>query len=38
MATVNAGKALHMNTGCIEEGKQADIMVAEQLSRDLYYL
>jgi len=34
MATVNAGKALHINTGCIEEGKQADIMVAEQLSRD----
>jgi len=34
MATVNAGLAFNINTGCIEEGKLADIMVVEQLSKD----
>ena len=32
MATVNAGQALNLNLGCIEEGMLADIMVVEQLS------
>lgn len=34
MATVNAGPALNINTGCIEEGKLADIMMVEKLSTD----
>jgi imidazolonepropionase-like amidohydrolase len=32
MATVNAGFGLNLNTGCIEEGMLADIMMVEQLS------
>jgi Cytosine deaminase and related metal-dependent hydrolases len=32
MATVNAGPALNLNIGCIEEGMLADIMMVEQLS------
>jgi cytosine/adenosine deaminase-related metal-dependent hydrolase len=32
MATVNAGQALDLNLGCIEEGMLADIMMVEQLS------
>lgn len=32
MATVNAGYALNLNTGCVEEDKLADIMLVEQLS------
>lgn len=32
MATVNAGPALNLNIGCIEEGMLADIMIVEQLS------
>ena len=34
MATVNAGSALKLNLGCIEEGMLADIMMVEQLSTD----
>ncbi len=34
MATVNAGQALNLDIGCIEEGKLADIMLVEQLSDD----
>jgi cytosine/adenosine deaminase-related metal-dependent hydrolase len=34
MATVNAGQALNLELGCIEEGKLADIMIVEQLSDD----
>jgi len=32
MATVNAGLALNLNIGCIQEGMLADIMMVEQLS------
>jgi cytosine/adenosine deaminase-related metal-dependent hydrolase len=32
MATVNAGPALNLNIGCIQEGMLADIMMIEQLS------
>ena len=32
MATVNAGSALNLNIGCIQEGMLADIMMVEQLS------
>jgi cytosine/adenosine deaminase-related metal-dependent hydrolase len=32
MATVNAGKALQLNTGSIYEGKSADIIITEQIS------
>jgi cytosine/adenosine deaminase-related metal-dependent hydrolase len=32
MATVNAGKALQLNTGSICEGKSADIIITEQIS------
>ncbi|MDO5834953.1 MAG: amidohydrolase family protein [Methanobacterium sp.] len=34
MATVNAGQALNLNIGCIEEGMLADIMIVEQLSNN----
>jgi cytosine/adenosine deaminase-related metal-dependent hydrolase len=34
MATVNAGQALNINTGCIEEGKLADLMIVKQLSKN----
>lgn len=34
MATVNAGQALNLNLGSIDEGKLADIMIVEQLSVD----
>jgi cytosine/adenosine deaminase-related metal-dependent hydrolase len=34
MATVNAGQALHLDLGSIQEGKLADVMVVEQLSSD----
>ena len=32
MATVNAGQALNLNLGCIQEGMLADIMMVELLS------
>jgi len=32
MATVNAGQALNMDIGCLQEGMLADIMIVEQLS------
>lgn len=32
MATVNAGQALNLDIGCIQEGMLADIMIVEQLS------
>lgn len=32
MSTVNAGQALNLNIGCIQEGMLADIMIVEQLS------
>lgn len=35
-ATVNAGKALKLNIGSILEGKQADIIIAEQISNNPY--
>ena len=34
MATINAANALKMDTGCIEEGKTADIIIAKQKSED----
>jgi cytosine/adenosine deaminase-related metal-dependent hydrolase len=34
MATVNAAQALNLNLGSVEEGKIADIMIVEQISRD----
>jgi cytosine/adenosine deaminase-related metal-dependent hydrolase len=34
MATVNAGKALGLNIGSLEEGYLADIMIVEQMSHD----
>ncbi|WP_281774433.1 amidohydrolase family protein [Methanobacterium formicicum] len=34
MATVNAGPALGLNIGCIEEGMLADIMITQQLSEN----
>ncbi len=34
MATVNAGKALELDIGVIEEGKVADIIIVEQVSND----
>lgn len=34
MATVNAGRALNLNLGVLEEGYIADIMIAEQISED----
>ncbi len=34
MSTVNAAQALNLNLGSVEEGKIADIMIVEQISRD----
>jgi cytosine/adenosine deaminase-related metal-dependent hydrolase len=34
MATINAANALNLDTGCIEEGKTADIIIARQKSED----
>ena len=34
MATINAAKTLNLNTGSIEEGKTADIIIARQESDD----
>lgn len=34
MATVNAGNAIGLNLGSLEEGYLADIMIVEQISRD----
>jgi len=34
MATVNAGKAVGLNLGSLEEGNLADIMIVERISRD----
>ncbi|MGB9937664.1 MAG: amidohydrolase family protein [Methanobacterium sp.] len=34
MVTVNASKALNLNTGCIDEGKTADIVIFKQKSYD----
>lgn len=34
MATVNAAKALGINTGSIEEGKIADLMIVKEISRN----
>lgn len=36
MATVNAGQALRLNTGSIYEGKLADLVIAEQISKNPY--
>lgn len=36
MATVNAGKALNLNTGSITEGKLADLVILEQISSNPY--
>ena len=34
MATVNAARALGLNSGSVEEGKIADIMIVKEISRD----
>jgi cytosine/adenosine deaminase-related metal-dependent hydrolase len=34
MATVNAGKALKLNIGSLEEGRLADVVIVEQMSHD----
>ena len=34
MTTVNAGKALKLNIGSLEEGKLADIIIVQQISND----
>ncbi len=34
MATVNPGQVFNLNSGCLEEGRQANIMVTEKLSMD----
>jgi cytosine/adenosine deaminase-related metal-dependent hydrolase len=34
MATINAANALKVDTGCIEEGKTADIIIAKKKSED----
>ncbi|MEN6329008.1 MAG: amidohydrolase family protein [Methanobacteriaceae archaeon] len=34
MATVNAGKAIDLNLGYLEEGNLADMMIVERISRD----
>jgi cytosine/adenosine deaminase-related metal-dependent hydrolase len=36
MATVNAGKALRLNTGSIYEGKLADLIIIKQISKNPY--
>lgn len=36
MATVNAGRALKLNTGSIYEGKLADLVILEQISKNPY--
>lgn len=34
MATVNPGQVFKLNSGCLEEGRRADVMVTQQLSMD----
>ena len=34
MATINAANALNLDTGCLKEGKKAEIILARQKSRD----
>ena len=34
MTTVNAGKALKLNIGSLEEGRLADVIIAQQISHD----
>jgi imidazolonepropionase-like amidohydrolase len=36
MATVNAGQALKLNTGSIYEGKLADLIIVNQISKNPY--
>lgn len=34
MATINAARTLNLNSGCIMEGKKADILMVKQVSKD----
>jgi cytosine/adenosine deaminase-related metal-dependent hydrolase len=36
MATVNGAEILHLNSGCIEPGRSADIMFIDKRHLDLY--